>query len=765
MLTFSLSIAAQQIGTWEIYPARTYCSDLVVAGSRIYALTENNLMAYDTEDQSIVEFDWMHQLNDVTITNIAYSAEARHIIIVYDNGNIDLLSTTDDNDVTNLSQLKNSTAYVKTVNSINVYGTKAYLCMTFGIIVVDMEAGVIENTYQIEKNILSCAVTNTRIIAGTDEGTWGCELTENLLDKSNWKQMHASLKPRMMTMFNGELWALHSSYLFSTNANETGFTAINSNLGDAPKYMKNCGDKLIIGGSNKTYIFSSKTDYEVVDGTFTWSTLSEGKNLFWASDGYDGLQAYTLADGHFNLATSHIQPNSPLHDYSLHLRFAGDRLMVAGGEWNYAELKRPGTAMILEADGTWTNFDYRSATEALPKERYIDVTNVVQDPQDENHHYAGTARSGIFEFRNGKCVGHIGMENSPLKSILPDVANPHYYVSADGLTYDSDGNLWMLNCIESQSDSVIRIMKPDGKWIALPTKNELPDVPTADKIYFDSAGRVWVNSRRVSSRGIYMLDTKGTLERSSDDVRLLRQTIVNQDGTTYSPDEFYDIKEDREGNIWVGTNLGPFVITEPENFRSSAFTFEQVKISRNDGSGLADYLLNGVAVTCIAVDGANRKWFGSINNGVYLLSADCQEELAHFTTDNSPLQSNEVYDIAIHPRTGRVYFATRKGLCSYLSDATEGEEELAGDNITISPNPVAAEYTGPVVVRGLVADAEVKIVAPTGQLISSGHSNGGTFTWNACDQRGRKVASGIYTLIVNTADGKTVATARLAIIR
>ena len=764
-LTFFTDAYAQSIGSWEIYPAYTCCTDNIIVGHRIYALSENKLFAYDSEDGSVVTFDWTRQLNDVSIRLMRYNEAVKRIIIVYDNGNIDLLSTTDDDDVTNLAQLKNNTAYTKAVNYIQTDGTKAYLCTSFGIVVVDMEKCFIETTYQLDMNVLSCALTPTNIYAGTDSGLWTCQLTSNLMDKSNWQRINADLKAEHLEYFSDRIWALARRFMFVSKADYSDFTSLCSPMATTPSYMKISDGKLLLSSSMKTYIFSSAEKYEEYDGNFTWKALSTDGKLFWAADNYYGLQAYTLNSKTFEKAVTSIQPNSPLHNYGLHLRFAGDRLLVAGGNWNYADTELPGTAMMLEPDGSWINFDYNSVLTQCPNEKYVDVTNIAQDPNDANHHYVGTARSGIFEFRDAKCVGHIGLENSPLRSILPDVAKPQNFVSADGLIYDADGNLWMLNCIEEKGDSVIRIMKPNGSWITLPTAAELPSVTTADKIFFDSTGRIWINCRRAGSRGVYMLDTNGTLERSNDDRRFLRSTIVNQDGAVYMPDQFYDIAEDHQGQIWICTNLGPFLITDPDDFRSSSFNFEQIKVSRNDGSGLADYLLSGLTTMCVAIDGANRKWFGSMNNGVYLISDDCQEEIAHFTTANSPMPSDNVYDIKIHPQTGRVFIATDKGVCSYFSDATEGEQELNKNNFIVYPNPVEPDYSGPIVMRGLVEDSEMKIISPNGQLIVSGRSNGGTFTWNGCDSRGRRVASGVYTIMANTPDGKKAASARITIIR
>ena len=211
--------------------------------------------------------------------------------------------------------------------------------------------------------------------------------------------------------------------------------------------------------------------------------------------------------------------------------------------------------------------------------------------------------------------------------------------------------------------------------------------------------------------------------------------------------------------------MGPFRITSPEDFAAGDLTFEQVKVARTDGSGLADYLLSGLVTQCVAIDGAGRKWFGTDNNGVYVVSEDCQEELAHYTVENSPLPSNNIYDIAIHPATGHVFFATDKGLCSYLSDASESADGLDKDNIYAFPNPVDPDYHGPIVVRGLTNNAEVKITSSTGQLIWQGTSNGGTFSWNGCNRHGRRVASGIYNVIATTSDGDNAIVTRIAFIR
>ena len=112
---------------------------------------------------------------------------------------------------------------------------------------------------------------------------------------------------------------------------------------------------------------------------------------------------------------------------------------------------------------------------------------------------------------------------------------------------------------------------------------------------------------------------------------------------------------DKEGTIWIGTQTGIYLFYPP------SITPQQILI-RQDNS--YQYLLASEVVTAIAVDGANRKWVGTESGGVYLFSADGQNQIRHFTLENSPLFSNNITSITINGKTGEVYFGTDKGLIS-----------------------------------------------------------------------------------------------------
>lgn len=167
----------------------------------------------------------------------------------------------------------------------------------------------------------------------------------------------------------------------------------------------------------------------------------------------------------------------------------------------------------------------------------------------------------------------------------------------------------------------------------------------------------------------------------------------------------------------------------------------------------------------MAIDGGGRKWFGTADNGVYLISADNNTQLQHFTNQNSPLLSNTLESIAINNTTGEVFFGTENGLCSYLSDAIAPADEMTEDNVYAYPNPVTPDYNGLITVVGLTYDADVKILSSNGALIAEGRSTGGMFTWDGKDKNGDRVASGVYMVATATSNGNKGTVCKIVIVK
>jgi len=211
---------------------------------------------------------------------------------------------------------------------------------------------------------------------------------------------------------------------------------------------------------------------------------------------------------------------------------------------------------------------------------------------------------------------------------------------------------------------------------------------------------------------------------------------------------------DRDGQVWIGTDAGVAVFYNPSAiFSGQNFDAQRVLIEQD---GYGQYLLEAEAVTAIAVDGSNRKWFGTDRAGVFLMSADGTKEILHFTEENSPLLSNSITDITI-AESGEVFIGTAKGIVSYRSESVPPKPTL--DEVVVFPNPVRESYNGSIAIRGLVENSSVKITDIAGNLVYTTMSEGGQALWNGMNFDGKRVQTGVYLVYVTNEDGsKTTVT-------
>ena len=664
IINCQLSIA--QIGTWRAFMSYYEPQQIIKAGSNtLFVRASNSLYSYHLNDHSITTYDKVNTLSDTYISYIAWSQQTKRLIIVYQNGNIDLMDLQEN--VTNISSLYTKTlTESKTVNNVYIHQQYAYLCMPFGVIKVNMERAEISETYMLNQNIQAVVIDNTSMYARNDQGTvYSALLSTNLIDKSNW------------------------------NATDT-----------YPAFTTDTAD---------------------------W-------------------------DAYIDIVKT-LKPDGPYYNQFYESKIVNGKLYTTGGAFRSGQITLNNPGIIQEYDfDTWTI--YPTNINEITGFNYMDINCVDIDPTD-NSRVMAAGRCGLYEFKNGVLENFYYKENSPLRPVTSSSTGKYLtddYTLVHGIKFDNDGNLWVLN---SQANNVNLLeFTKSGQWISH-YKNELcykdnTSMSTMRCLLFDSQGLLWFINTHFNSPCIICYD------KTTDKV-LIYSSFTNQDGTNYENCYPYDIQEDYQGNIWIATNHGPFYIKKEEKGQSNA-TLYQEKVPRNDGTNFADYLLSGIHTNGIAIDGGGRKWFATIGNGVFLVSADNMTQLQHFTAENSPLLSNNVQYISINHSSGEVFFLTDKGLCSYIADATVASDDMQKDNVYAYPNPVEPGYTGLITVVGLSFDADVKILTSSGRLVAQGRSNGGTFTWDGCDQQGKRVASGVYMVAAATSDGNKGIVCKLAII-
>lgn len=504
---------------------------------------------------------------------------------------------------------------------------------------------------------------------------------------------------------------------------------------------------------NGNYIYASSSTNGLYSALLSSNLLDPSS---WSRVGSYTAKNYTI-DQELLTRAQALNPGGPHTNHFGFMKFYNGKLYTVGGGFSTAaENHIPGCIQIWDGN-EWTVPDEDVASQS--DHSYLDLTAIDVDPTDNNHFFA-SGRTGLYEFRNNQFVAEYTPANSPLRGASTVSADNKNYTIVMGVKFDSSGNLWCLNSI-SATTSLLELTK-SGEWINLHNSALMEDGSSLQMMkspYFDRDNLLWfVNDNwRYPALICYQPSSNGINVYNS---------FTNEDGTSVSVTGGVScVTEDMNGNIWFGTSAGPLYINYSEKTTSPEdMIFQQYKVPRNDGTDLADYLLTGVSITCMAVDGGNRKWFGTNGNGVYLISADNNTQIHHFLTSNSELLSDIIESIAINPSTGEVFFGTENGLCSYISDATATVDEMSKDVTYAYPNPVRPGYTGPITITGLTYDADVKIVTVNGVLVAEGRSTGGSFVWDGNDLKGKRVASGVYMVQTATADGDKGTVCKIAVV-
>ena len=503
-----------------------------------------------------------------------------------------------------------------------------------------------------------------------------------------------------------------------------------------------------------SYNLAFPVNYSYIEGNYIYAA-SENNGLYralltanlldrsnWTQVGNYVARSHTM-DADLLAQAKRLSPGGPKRNTFIWTDFWNNRLYTTGGYYDPIadNWENPGIVQVLQGDD-WDFFedDFSARTGYA----YLGTKAVAVDPRNSNHVFVG-ARTGLYEFLSGKMVAFYNKDNSILQSAMDDGRElGNDYVLVNGLAYDREGNLWVLNN-QTKKENLIRMSK-DGQMTSFSKAELMKDgvgLSGLSQMRLDSRNLLWFCNDHWIQPGLFSYDPK-------NDKLNAYTRFINDDGSNVDITAVHCWAEDLDNNIWIGTTAGPLLLQRSQMNKQDSYRFVQVKVPRNDGTNLADYLLAGLEITAMAVDGGGRKWFGTKGNGVYLISADNMMQLKHFITTNSTLLSNNIQSISINHATGEVFFATDKGLCSYMSDATKAVDSPDDNRTYAYPNPVKPGYTGPITIVGLSLNVDVKIVTTNGVLVAEGTSNGGTFVWDGKDKNGKRVASGVY--MVQSAD-------------
>ena len=768
LIAFTCTIWSQvAMGKWRTHFAYNSVSQIAQSDNKIFAVSDGALFSVDKLDGNMEFYSKLSGLNDAIVSRIEYDPTDKLLLIIYTNGNIDILSS---GGVTNLPEYFNKQMNTsKEVNQIQFYGNKAYLSCNFGIIVLNMSKKEVADTYYIGPNasevkVLNTTVNNGIIYALTASTIFKASVTDpNLVNYAQWStetSLPGSGDYQKIASFGGQLVLLRGGYLYKQEANNS-WTPILTNI--TPIDFNVTSSSLNVFTANTVYLLNTSFNVTPVAniGTISDAEYDTQNSTYYFAASSQGIISYKPTGSETPLI-NYFKPSGPAVNMPWEMTFSGKKLFVVpGGRWSVQNM-RLGDVMMFE-DGVWTNILGKSIQNQTGLHA-LDFMNIAVDPTDNKHFFVTSYGTGLYEFKENTFFKLYNESNSTIKSIYP--GDPDY-MRLDGAVFDQNQNLFITNTNISNG---IKILLANGIW----TQLYYPCVstkPTLGRITISNQNpnQKWVASVR-SSQGLAIFDDNGSITDQSDDksVFIYPFTYPEQDNngvtklTSIYPNAINTIVQDKNGVMWVGTDVGPFLFSNLSKVYDSDYTCSRVKIPRNDSTNLADYLLVSENIQAIAIDGANRKWLGTKSSGVYLMSENGQQTVKHFTVSNSPLLSNNIMSLAINPVTGEVFFGTDQGIVSYQSDANEAGSTFG--EVYAYPNPVRQGFTGIVTITGLMDKTQVKITDISGNLICETVSNGSLATWDCKDVHGRKVSTGIYLAICANTDGTQSAITKILVI-
>lgn len=753
LMLATTAVGQTAIGHWRDCLDYSRVNHVASTPDGIYAAARGALFRFDPDDMTLATLSRSTGMSDVGIATMAYGEGS--LVVGYTNSNIDILQN---GRVYNLSDIKRSSiSGDRSIYSIRFHNGMAYLCTGFGVVVVNLSRHEIKETYYIGAAgsytaVYDMAFTADSIYAATAEGLKRLSLSEphpGISDR--WETDHR-LDGNTVTMLC-----------------RTGSHLLAGAYGDNPNIqtlyrLDGSVATPILSGELRSIQCSSGRLAVCLDGditTYDTALTLLGEQCCYTWGNLDALDAVYAADGtlwvghpwdglvgiHPDGSDESRRPAGPYtSDNVFRLVPAGSKMLLCPGGHNSTFSANYTPANLITTDGrSWHTVD--NSNHALDG-RY-DIVDVVQ--QDKQTLLAASWGDGIMAITDNQVTTVYNQSNTG-GALQQFTSGDWSSLIVGGMAADRNGNVWALN-VRSPRPLVVR--HKDGSWESFNTESMTGSQPELDKILFDSInGYIWFAGR---SNNIYVHDGSSRMAR-----------IDPNHGSRMATESINAMVQDRQGNIWIGTNKGLKVIYDGYRAFQNGGAGETAPVSCNNititNGEFAEYLMAYENITCIAVDGANRKWVGTAAGGLYLLSSGGLEELQNFTTSNSPLFSNKIVCLGIQPSTGDVYIGTDHGLQVFRSTATYAEPYTA-DTVYAYPNPVRPGYDGPIAIKGFARDAHVHITDAAGHTIFATQALGGQAIWNGRTTNGEPVASGIYHVFASDSEGGNRTVAKILIIR
>lgn len=746
LIIFQNSFSQNKL-SWQGYFSYNEIKDVSEASNTVFAASENALFSKNSITDIIKTTTTVDGLSGQIISTIYYSEVSKKTLIGYENGLMIVINEKDGSmlkvvDIIN----KQLPSNLKKINHFMEYNGLIYVSCDFGIVQFNLTTSQFGDTYFIGDAGAEISVKQTTFFSGfiyaaTSNGIRKAMITNaNLVDYNQWSVVNTGNWSSVETL-DSELIAINSAgYIHRYNSSVfVGFLQLSQSSID----MRAKNHNLFITTPSAVFVYNNKmvlsrqiSNTQVLDNSLSFTCTTAIDDAIYIGTKENGLFSSSLLNtGVFENNT----PSGPIRNNIFALQTTTNSLWAVYGDYSgvYNPYPKDSYGISKFSQSIWLNIPYEEVLGAKS------LIRIAVDPNDENKVYIGSFDAGLLKVEDDIPTYLYGTANSSLEAIK-NTAD----VWVNGPVFDKSGNLWMNN---SLVDNGIKVLKANGDWEVFSTKSIITNISSCPfgRMSIDKNGTKWM---ATYNNGIIGFNEKGTV--------LKKITIGSDAGNLPFIDARVAIP-DNNNQLWIGTTKGLRVLSNVNSFLTDTQLTTNPIIIIEDG--LAQELLYEQFITDIVVDGANNKWIGTADSGVFMVSPNGQETKYHFTIDNSPLPSNVINDIDINSSTGEVFIATDKGMVSFKGTSTSANENL--NNVYVYPNPVRPGFSDTVKIAGLLNKANVKITDIEGNLVYEATSAGGTIEWDTMAFGRYKVASGVYVIFISAQDGSETKVKKVMIIR
>ena len=738
---------------WKGYFSYNEIVDVESSTNAVFASTQNALFSQVVASSNLNVYNSITGLKPDVITTIHHS-DAFNKTFVGNNNGLILIQNADGSVTTKVDVIEEVPVppNKKRINDFFEFNGRLYIATDYGISVIDIATSEFISTYFIgtsgeETEVLQTTVFNNEIYAVTRSfGIRKANLNNpNLFDFSQWQTFDTGFWFGIVT-FNNQLIATNANARTYRFNGSTAFEILNHN--QAGLKLKTNGTELIVTTQNNVYVLNQSFSIlahitQIPNFTVRFTAASVVGGIIYIGTEKEGLFSTSLSNPTVFTAMS---PNGPLQNSTFRLKKATNKIWVVHGDYSQSFNPYPLDELGIStftADQGWDVIPYSDLSGAKS------LSDIAINPSNQNQVYVTSYFSGLLkmfgntiELFNNTNTGANGLESL----VLP--GNPSYVdIRINSPAFDREGNLWVTNAYVNRG---IKVLRANGQWQSYNLSGITANLSTGryNAMSIDKNSTKWIPAY---NDGVVAFN-----ENYNN-----KFIVINQENADLPTTVVNCVAIDNRNQLWIGTMAGLRVLSSVDRFISET-ELDVFPIIIQEGD-LAQELFFQQPILDIAVDGANRKWVSIADGGVFLVSSNGQQTIYRFDKSNSPLPSNNVLDIEIDGVSGEVFFATDKGIVSFLGTSTKPSDSL-GD-VFVYPNPVRPEFSGTVKISGLTDKANIKITDIEGNLVYETTSSGGTIEWDTKAFGKHKVASGVYMIFVASQDGTDSTVKKVMIIR